>query len=232
MDARIQMDYNLDSGSINTDGATYSSITFETGGEGHYHRINNQNGRVTEKLRIGKNGEIGILAGISIPSPNAGPYNNDPPGTTGSNNPVILQNRSDAQKYGTLGAVIMSHGLGKSVSWSKQPVASAYVNFNGTFGSSPFTIANGGLRDAYNVSSVTDVNTGIYNVNFTTNFPNTNYTVTTSLSSNPFIANQTHGVLYTNGYYTNYVVIECFRDEAAQVKLDKNEIGVVVHTTQ
>lgn len=47
--------------------------------------------------------------------------------------------------------------------------AKAWVNFNGTG-----TVA---IRDSFNVSSITDVNTGIYDVNFTNSFANTNYAV-------------------------------------------------------
>ena len=46
-------------------------------------------------------------------------------------------------------------------------LAKAWVNFDGTFGTSPFTEANGGIRSAFNVSSVTDIQTGWYQVNFT-----------------------------------------------------------------
>lgn len=53
--------------------------------------------------------------------------------------------------------------------------AKAWVNFDGTFGTSPFTIANGGIRDAFNVSSVTDNGTGQYTVNFSNALPDTNY---------------------------------------------------------
>ena len=44
--------------------------------------------------------------------------------------------------------------------------AKAWVNFDGT---------NGSVRSSYNVSSVTRVGTGDYNVNFTSAFANTNY---------------------------------------------------------
>jgi hypothetical protein len=56
--------------------------------------------------------------------------------------------------------------------------ARAWVNFDGTFGTSPFTVANGGIRAAYNVSSVTDNGTGDYTINFTTAMPDANYCVT------------------------------------------------------
>ena len=51
----------------------------------------------------------------------------------------------------------------------------AWVNFNGTG-----TVA---IRDSYNVSSVTDLATGDYRVNFTTSFANTNYCPTTGFTA-------------------------------------------------
>jgi hypothetical protein len=56
-------------------------------------------------------------------------------------------------------------------------ICKAWVNFNGTFATSPFTTANGGIRAAFNVSSVTDNGTGDYTVNFSTALADTNYTV-------------------------------------------------------
>ena len=55
--------------------------------------------------------------------------------------------------------------------------AKAWVNFDGTFGTSPFTEANGGIRDSFNITSITDNGTGLYTVNFTNAMPNANYTV-------------------------------------------------------
>jgi hypothetical protein len=66
--------------------------------------------------------------------------------------------------------------------------AKAWVNFNGTFGSSPFTIANGGIRAAFNVSSVTDNGTGDYTVNFATAMPDANYSWA-SISGSPGVTN-------------------------------------------
>ena len=54
-------------------------------------------------------------------------------------------------------------------------VAKAWVNFDGAFASSPFTEANGGIRDSHNVTSVTDRGTGRYTVNFTTAMASTDY---------------------------------------------------------
>ena len=56
--------------------------------------------------------------------------------------------------------------------------AKAWVHFNGTFSSSTtLTTGNGGIYDSYNVTSVTDVNTGRYNVNMSITMPNINYAV-------------------------------------------------------
>ena len=54
--------------------------------------------------------------------------------------------------------------------------AKAWVNFDGTG-----TVA---IRDDFNVSSITDNNTGIYTVNFTTAMANANYAVVTTSGMN------------------------------------------------
>tara|TARA_Y100000361_G_scaffold153768_1_gene176539 strand:- start:67 stop:1113 length:1047 start_codon:yes stop_codon:yes gene_type:complete len=59
-DSRIQMDYALESGSINPNSANYSSLTFLTGGKNYYDASTNPNGNVTEKLRITKDGDLVI----------------------------------------------------------------------------------------------------------------------------------------------------------------------------
>ena len=110
MDARIQMDYDRDANApnnIDPNGADYSAILFETGGNGHY-KTGNLGGRVTEKLRIGKFGEIGINAGITRYDPTA--------------NPPIVDNQGsnrlpEADIYGNPGEVLMSGGKGSTVYW-------------------------------------------------------------------------------------------------------------------
>lgn len=57
----------------------------------------------------------------------------------------------------------------------------AWVNFDGTFGTSPFTESNGGIRGAFNVSSVTDNSVGDYTVNITNALSHANYSVSCSL---------------------------------------------------
>ena len=60
--------------------------------------------------------------------------------------------------------------------------AKAWVNFNGGAVTSPFTIANGGIRDEFNVSSITDNGTGDHTLNFTTAFSDANYCVVMGLA--------------------------------------------------
>ena len=58
--------------------------------------------------------------------------------------------------------------------------AKAWVTFDGTFGTSPFTEDNGGVRDSFNVTSVTDNGTGDYTINFTNSFANNDYALVTN----------------------------------------------------
>ena len=55
--------------------------------------------------------------------------------------------------------------------------AKAWVNFDGTFGSSPFTESNGGIRNAFNVTSVTDNGTGDYTITLATAQANADFVV-------------------------------------------------------
>jgi hypothetical protein len=64
-----------------------------------------------------------------------------------------------------------------SVQATGEGLAKAWVNFNGTFASSPFTLANGGIRAAFNVSSVTDNGVGSYTINFAQAMSNEHYCV-------------------------------------------------------
>lgn len=59
-----------------------------------------------------------------------------------------------------------------------QSIARAWVNFDGTFATSPFTVGSG-IRKAYNVSSVTRLAAGDYQINFTTPMSDSNYAVVT-----------------------------------------------------
>ena len=52
----------------------------------------------------------------------------------------------------------------------------AWVNFDGTFETSPFTIGNG-IRASFNVISVTDNGKGDYTITFTNPMPDANYSM-------------------------------------------------------
>jgi hypothetical protein len=82
------------------------------------------------------------------------------------------------------------------VATSSSPmVPRAWAIFNGTFASSPFTVANGGILAAYNISSVTRNSQGDYTLNFASGaMNNTNYMVI----GYPMDATQNYrpGVLY------------------------------------
>ncbi|OUU46729.1 MAG: hypothetical protein CBC12_10710 [Candidatus Puniceispirillum sp. TMED52] len=51
----------------------------------------------------------------------------------------------------------------------------AWVNFNGSASDSSLTIANNGIRSAHNVSSVSNLSTGNYKVNFDTDLSDVDY---------------------------------------------------------
>ena len=69
----------------------------------------------------------------------------------------------------------------RDISGMTEPqVVKAWVNFNGRTASSPFTDANGGIRNSFNVSSVTDNGVGIYTVNLENALEDSNYCITGS----------------------------------------------------
>jgi hypothetical protein len=55
-------------------------------------------------------------------------------------------------------------------------IAKAWVNFNGT--------GTPSIRSSFNVSSITDVGTGIFRVNFTNAMPNSNYSTICTNTNN------------------------------------------------
>jgi hypothetical protein len=71
--------------------------------------------------------------------------------------------------------------------------AKAWVNFNGTG-----TVA---IRASYNVSSITDLGTGYYTINFTTAMPDTSYsTLITAQDDGLGNANGVHTSLQSTAY--------------------------------
>ena len=75
----------------------------------------------------------------------------------------------------------------------------AWVNFNGTG-----TVA---ITDSYNVSSITDISTGKYNINFTTALSNANYSASgtnqgnASVRSLGTLGSSSSGTFTTSGFW-------------------------------
>ena len=81
-------------------------------------------------------------------------------------------------------------------------VASAWINFDGTFGSTPYTKSNGGIRSAYNIASVTDNGSGDYTVNFERTFGSSNDYAAVVTNSAENAVNTIH-VFHQNGIATS-----------------------------
>ena len=91
--------------------------------------------------------------------------------------------------------------------------AKAWVNFDGTFGTSPFTEANGGIRASFNVTSVTDAGTGLFTINFTNALSSSDYAAVgmshygiSHHGNTPYSTTSFKAVTYntTNGSNTDY----------------------------
>jgi len=99
----------------------------------------------------------------------------------------------------------------------------AWVNFNG--------IGTVAIRDSGNVSSITDINTGRYLVNFTTAMPDINYcTVAETKYSGSGTAQQTrigNDATYSNDVTTTSVRVETLNGDAS-VYFDGIYVGVSV----
>ena len=74
-------------------------------------------------------------------------------------------------------------------------LAKAWVIFNGQFGSSPYTIANGGIESSFNVTSITDNGVADYYINFAPGAMKSNkYTISGYATDNT--QNYYPGILY------------------------------------
>ena len=71
--------------------------------------------------------------------------------------------------------------------------AKAWINFDGTTGTLNQNDVT--IRDSFNVSSVTDRGTGVYQINFTTAMANTNYAIVISSGYDSAV----YGVLHDSG---------------------------------
>jgi len=96
------------------------------------------------------------------------------------------------------GGVPQLGGADRQTQWCK-----AWVNFNGTG-----TVA---IRDSYNVSSITDVETGGWRANFTNSMADTNYAASVTGGNN-----STHNAADTTvaNVTTSYVEIAHFENNA------------------
>ena len=103
--------------------------------------------------------------------------------------------------------------------------AKVWVNFNGN---------SFGVRDSFNVSSVTDHGTGQYTVNFSTNMSNDDYCVVAQHSLNPHNS-ITHGVLYIydeSSQTTSGVRVHNCNDQGSSQTIDKNIVCVSIFGDQ
>ena len=146
--------------------------------------------------------------------------------TTGEDFDIRLQQDGTSDKLKIYNYAGTGGDLDVAGTITNKCVAKAFVNFHGGTN----TNGNCTLRDSFGVSSVSDNSTGNYTVNWSSNFPNVNYTVTVSHSAQPH-NNSTHGVLYTNGYAVNYVNVVNFADNSGGNLVDKNVVCVVARTT-
>lgn len=109
--------------------------------------------------------------------------------------------------------------------------AKAWVNFDGTFGSSPYTVANGGIRAAFNVSSVVDNGTGDYTVNFTTAMTDANYAMAGAAEAVNGSGNQanTVGTLrVSSGTSYSTGSIRVITNEGATSRADSNVVSIAI----
>ena len=122
---------------------------------------------------------------------------------------------------GTLIADTLSNGISTAdLNNISAGTAKAWCGFNGT---GTLTI-----RKSYNVSSVTDVGVGIYRLNFTTVFPDSNYVVNASMGTglNPGATADNDAYCHLGEHlpesFTLYV------ESAADASYDRAYVSVVI----
>ena len=100
-----------------------------------------------------------------------------------------------------------------------EQICKAWVNFNGTG-----TVA---IRDDFNVSSITDIATGNYRINFTNNMDDTNYATVVSTKH----AGSSHTV--STPKVVNVAFFEIFVDSVGNLTLqDSSVVSAVVFGAQ
>ena len=105
---------------------------------------------------------------------------------------------------------------GETASRAVSGVAAAWVNFNGSG-----TIA---ARDSYNLSSLTDNGTGLYDVNFSNSMNNDDYAYSVNGGGG-----STHalGNITDSGTFTSYVSLRYRRNDNNST-LDAQEAAVII----
>ena len=106
-----------------------------------------------------------------------------------------------------------------SVAGSK--TVKAFVNFNGTG-----TVS---IRAGFNISSITDNETGGYQCNFTSNLSSSNYSVT-HISSQSNAGHDSHGVTYilTSAMTTSSFKTRTFKPNSSPATIDKTTMCFTV----
>ena len=101
-----------------------------------------------------------------------------------------------------------------------QPVAAkAWVNFNGD---------NFNMNRQYNVSSVTDLGTGDYQITWDDDFSNNQYALVGSVSSSNLISGDGHGVFYIVSQNNGSARVKVFSEDNGAAVMDKDIVNVVV----
>jgi hypothetical protein len=122
---------------------------------------------------------------------------------------------------GTVPFTITGDGRGLS-----QFTAKAWVNFNGTF-SGDMTVVNTGIRDEHNVSSITDIGSGQYRLNFSNAMANANYSIFGSVIGNT----QSYGFITTTAGANRAPTtsgFECMQIHHAGTNTDADYIHLMV----
>jgi len=136
----------------------------------------------TKTITLGSAGDtIALSSGVSFTG-----FSSTGIDDNATSNSLTIDSSSNLQFNSGFGSVATAYGV------------RAWVNFDGTG-----TVA---IRDSGNVSSITDINTGQFQVNFTTNMPDANYC--TTLGARPD-GSDTNGrsIIFATPYSTSAVKV-------------------------
>jgi len=100
-----------------------------------------------------------------------------------------------------------------------QPVAAkAWVHFDGD---------NFSMERQYNVSSVTDLGTGDYQISWDDDFSNNQYALVGSVSSSNLISGDGHGVFYIMSQNNGSARVKIFSEDNGNAVMDKDIVNVI-----